>query len=126
MLVSSFAFTQNALVVIKQDTFALVTIASLKVDNILAAQCDSISSDNALNVELMDIQVNRISNLEADNADLAKMVENLVEIVKGKNELTKIDKTKIDNLTQQVKKEQRKTKIVAGTGIVLIILSLLL
>ena len=126
MLVSSYVFTQNELIVIKQDTFALVTIASLTVDNVLAAQCDSVADENAYNMAQIAIFEAMVENYEAIKSEQAQIISNLSEIVKTNNVLTEIERTKNVQLQKEIKRLNRNKWFERGIfGAVLVVIAIL-
>jgi hypothetical protein len=92
----------------------------------LLVVCDSIDADNGYNVALIENMQGTINVSALVIAQQDSIIENLTKIVKTDSILSEFDKSIIDQQQAQMKKEQRKVKIVGGVGIALLILSLLL
>lgn len=88
--------------------------------------CDSIKSDNGYNVPIIDEMEAKLNRSSIVIAQQDSIINNLTKIVLTDSVLSEIDKSIIDKQQAQIKKEQRKVKIVGGAGIILIVLCLLL
>lgn len=89
-------------------------------------QCDSTAIESEFKGQRIAIQGELIAALKCDILLRDELIENQSKIILNSADFAKIDSIKIVNLNTDLKKEQRKTKLVGVTGIVLIILSLLL
>jgi hypothetical protein len=88
--------------------------------------CDSISSDNGYNVALIENMQQTLSISTIVIAQQDSIIGNFEKIVKADSTISELDKSEILILRHDLKKEQRKVKIVGGAGIILIVLCLLL
>jgi len=88
--------------------------------------CDSISSDNGYNVALIENMPQTLSISTIVIAQQDSIIGNFEKIVKADSTISELDKSEILILRHDLKKEQRKVKIVGGAGIILIVLCLLL
>jgi hypothetical protein len=104
----------------------IAPFTSFKAAVINIALCDSTAIESEFKGQRIAIQGELIAALKCDILLRDELIENQSKIILNSADFAKIDSIKIVNLNTELKKEQRKTKIVGAPGIVLIILSLLL